>query len=512
MAEKSKLDYSEYHIDDYDRHFAVIEGNSLIRFNFYNNTVLFRREGREICIRVDCRNEYFVMNELLKEVDQQLKEHGETTVFLSDHESEEDRKARIEGVEKNVDELERLQSRYSIDRSWTNERIGTYLHMDPNNELEPMLNVLSGTEITLSLGEGILDFVYADFKKPSIHSVRVQYIFEHLDMILELPERPEIDRKPIDKPEKVYSYLHERAISYCRYMSSITLIKDIMYASLYSAICPPIIKTDYMTLKALKRYYAYLAYLQEWYLELIEFCFDEDFYPDVLGHLQPHERYALYQDLHNFSLISTHVEEFRLDRRNMSGEQKPYGMDIEEIRGRWGMKIERGVQFTEFCEKFKIPADRLDFHMRLPLFLTRQYSFSSVAEILELEFTQILEHGVRFRKCKRCGKYFIMKGNYDTNYCDRIAPGETKNCQEIAAQENYRAKVAANPALPIYNRYYKRYSARVKSRQIKEADFKAWKYQALTKRDECSDGIITPEEYIEWMESCFPNRSHKTTA
>ncbi len=62
----------------------------------------------------------------------------------------------------------------------------------------------------------------------------------------------------------------------------------------------------------------------------------------------------------------------------------------------------------------------------------------------------------------------------------------------------------------IYNRYYKRYSARVKSWQIKEADFKAWKYQALTKRDECSDGIITPEEYIEWMGSCFPNRYYRT--
>lgn len=512
MAEKSKLDYSEYQIDESDKHFAVIEGNSSIRFNYFNNTVLFRGGTKEICIRVDCRKEYFVMNELLKEVDQQLREHGETVMFLPDQKSEEHQEYRIAGLEDNEAELETLQSRYSIDRSWTDERIGAYLYMDSSNEPEPMLNVLSGAEITLSLGEGILDFVYADFKEPAIHSVQVQYVLEHLGELMEPSESPETIPKSTGKPEKVYSYLHESAISYIRYMSSISLIKDIMYASLYSAVCPPIIKTEYMTLKSLKRYYAYLNYLQKWYLEMIEFCFDEEFYPDVLGHLQPHERYALYLNLHHFSLISTHVEEFRLDRRNMSGEQKPYGMDIEEIRGRWGMKIERGVQFTEFCEKFKIPADRLDFHMRLPLFLTRQYSFSSVADILELEFTQILEHGVRFRKCKRCGKYFIMKGNYDTNYCDRIAPGETKNCQEIAAQENYRAKVAANPALPIYNRYYKRYSARVKSRQIKEADFKAWKYQALTKRDECSDGIITPEEYIEWMESCFPNRSHKTTA
>ena len=113
------------------------------------------------------------------------------------------------------------------------------------------------------------------------------------------------------------------------------------------------------------------------------------------------------------------------------------------------------------------------------------------------------------RKCKRCGKYFIMKGNYDTNYCDRVAEGQTRSCQDLAAQENYKAKAAENPALPIYSKYYKRYAARVRSRQIKDADFKKWKFQALAKRDECSDGKITVEEYVAWMEGCFPNRTPK---
>ena len=102
-----------------------------------------------------------------------------------------------------------------------------------------------------------------------------------------------------------------------------------------------------------------------------------------------------------------------------------------------------------------------------------------------------------------------MKGNYDTNYCDRVEEGQTRSCQELAAQENYKAKIADNPALPIYSKYYKRYAARVRARQIKEADFKKWKFQALYKRDECSDGKITTDEYIEWLESCFPNRTKK---
>ena len=139
-----------------------------------------------------------------------------------------------------------------------------------------------------------------------------------------------------------------------------------------------------------------------------------------------------------------------------------------------------------------------------------QYDFSSLVEILELELTKMLEANVRFRKCKRCGKYIIMKGNYDTNYCDRIAEGETRNCQELAAAENYKAKIVGDKAIPVYNKYYKRYAARVWVKQIKEADFKKWKYQAIALRDDCSAGKITVEEYIQWMEDSFPNRKTKT--
>ena len=122
----------------------------------------------------------------------------------------------------------------------------------------------------------------------------------------------------------------------------------------------------------------------------------------------------------------------------------------------------------------------------------------------------MLEANVRFRKCKRCGKYFIMKGNYDTNYCDRIAEGESRNCQELAAAENYKARIADNKAIPIYNKYYKRYAARVRVKQIKEDAFKKWKYQAISLRNDCADGKITVEEYIQWMEDSFPNRKAKT--
>ena len=181
-------------------------------------------------------------------------------------------------------------------------------------------------------------------------------------------------------------------------------------------------------------------------------------------------------------------------------------MPVEELKLRFQNKPEPNDDHAALAAKLGTTVEKMVAGITLPHFLNIQYEFGSVAEILELEFTKMLEANVRFRKCKRCGRYFIMKGNYDTNYCDRVAPGQTKNCQELAAIENYKAKIADNEAIPVYNKYYKRYAARVKARQIKEADFKKWKYQALTLRDDCANGKITVEEYIQWMEGYFPNR------
>ena len=121
----------------------------------------------------------------------------------------------------------------------------------------------------------------------------------------------------------------------------------------------------------------------------------------------------------------------------------------------------------------------------------------------------LIEYGVKLKRCERCGQFFTVKGNYDARYCNRIHFGEIRTCRDLAAEENYKNKMAENKALPIYRKYYRRYSARVKVNQIKQPDFKKWKYAALTKRDDCSNGKITVEKYIDWNEAYFPNRKRK---
>jgi hypothetical protein len=49
----------------------------------------------------------------------------------------------------------------------------------------------------------------------------------------------------------------------------------------------------------------------------------------------------------------------------------------------------------------------------------------------------MLELDMQIKRCKNCGRYFILKGNYQTEYCDRIPEGETQNCQSIGALAKY---------------------------------------------------------------------------
>lgn len=276
---------------------------------------------------------------------------------------------------------------------------------------------------------------------------------------------------------------------------------------MYTAICPPVLKRDADTYLSLKRYYQYLKALQKEYLEILQFCFDEEYYPELLGNLNPAERYYTFRMAKNFPSFIERNEELYMafspliDKKT---NQPDIYASIQRIKTEYP---EEPLQ--KLATELNTTTDTLSHCLRSTRRLTRRYSFASTEEILELELSKMLDNDIHFRKCKRCGKYFIMKGNYDTRYCNRIAEGETRSCQELAAQENYKKKMAENKALPIYSKYYKRYAARIKVRQIKEDDFKKWKYEALVKRDECSAGKITTEQYIDWMESYFPNRKSK---
>lgn len=496
-------DYSEYKLTEYDKYRILRSNRKHITLDYFMNTVRFYPEERRFQIHVDGGKEYYWMDYY---IDKAQEEEDQRNGVLSREDTKEtrsDREFNESQEAKNHKLMEKMKEKYRVDFEEGLSDRARYYGDHPSIPTKPFINIFSSAKIDLYYGEGLLDFIYADFQTAS-KSIRI--LFEVLEKIKEERAEP-IQGK--SRKTKIYSKAQSIAHDFFEYMHSFAAVEDIAYASLYSGICPPKFEGNADMRKKLAWYVRYLTELQKEYLDLIKFCFDESHYPSILGHLHPAERYSLYRYYRDQPETSRRTERVSFSVESGPKKKMPYGMPVEEIVWRLQNPPTVNDEITALAGELGAGPEELATHLAIPHFMRIQYEFGSVAEILELEFTKMLEANVRFRKCKRCGKYFIMKGNYDTNYCDRVAPGETKNCQELAAMENYKAKIADNKALPVYNKYYKRYAARVKVNQIKEADFKKWKYQALTMRDECTEGKISVEEYTQWMEDYFPNRKPK---
>ena len=503
-----KKDYSEYQYTEYDRYRSIRENRAGIRYDLFYNTVRFYPEEKFFRILVDKRYEYYIMQEDLEQYETEEETRaGHPLRKPTDEENAEFAQMRANDEKYNSELLLKLSAKYDINRENADYERSYICSLHPDAVVEPLINVYSGSYVTLTYGEGILDFIYADFSTPLEIPLT---IYGELTAAAERARAARGEKPKEHQPEKVYNRLQEMVDEFWEYSGTFTSIKDIAYASLYSAICPPVFEEEFLIHKHLLLYQKYLSALQEEYLDLIEFCFDETIYPDALGKLHPAERFCIYRFHHKRPAFSRRTETMTFSSLSMSGDTMPYGCDAKKVVRRMQEKIEPTADHIALAEKFGVTSEKLITSIRVPHFMNIQYEFRTIEDILELEFTKMLEANVRFRKCRRCGKYFIMKGNYDANYCDRVAEGEKRSCQEIAAAEKYKSKVADNPAVHIYNRYYKRYAARVKVNQIKEADFKKWKYQAITLRDDCTAGKITADEYTQWMEDSFPNRKSKT--
>lgn len=387
-----------------------------------------------------------------------------------------------------ADTLARLQA--------VTQRINSAFDFLPMGDSRVYISPMNTASVFFSPGEGILNFLYADFD--SAYNECLNRTKKNL------PNETSLDISLLtEKEKKLYYHL--------ALIETQKRFKLLIEASLFTAEFPPILL--YCSKQELTDYYRYLKKLQNNLLHLIEAAFDENFCNGFFNHLTHKTRFAGYCRKQGLS-----AEQKRTIVHSISiidAEHQIENVLDGYIESDFDLHIKMAAA-SEISPSVQKNLDKLGFTMPEMIALSAMQAdeyetciCESIEQQIEFELIQLLKSDIGMRKCKRCGKYFIMKGNYDTNYCDRIAEGETRNCQDLAAQENYKKKMADNAAIPLYQKYYKRYAARVRVRQIKEPDFKKWKYQAMTKRDECSDGKITLAEFEEWLEGSFPNRKKK---
>lgn len=364
----------------------------------------------------------------------------------------------------------------------------------PHESSERKINAFSGTEVSVPLGEGLLNFCYADFDSAFQHCTPA---YQELTQNVESPAR-------IRSPEEGIIRLYEL------YAEVFPALSEVFYASLYTACFPP--QFTRKTTQALEYYRQYVSFLQAEFLELIEFCLDKDYRPGVLGPLYPSERYALWCKIKGVPAGHIRQETFQADSYEPHGTVMPFGADLGDLDRPLSLDIPLTSEQKEFAKEYGLPEHILQLRYTFHCFISTSYACENLRDMLFLEFTKILEAGVEFQKCKRCGKYFVVKGNYHGSYCDRVADGESRTCQQLAAQETYLNKLKNNNGenpLNVYQKYYKRYFARVKAGSLKEKKFRQWQYEAVRKRDDCLSGVMPLGEFKDWLEASMPNRAKK---
>lgn len=122
--------------------------------------------------------------------------------------------------------------------------------------------------------------------------------------------------------------------------------------------------------------------------------------------------------------------------------------------------------------------------------------------LMRFELMKIITQEVVIKKCTNCGRYFILDGRSDIEYCSRpLTDQPEKTCKDIGALNKYMDKVNAEPIRKEYHRAYKRNHSRLRVGTMTKAEFLEWSDEAQKKRDQCIAGKMDKDKFFEWVNS-----------
>lgn len=112
------------------------------------------------------------------------------------------------------------------------------------------------------------------------------------------------------------------------------------------------------------------------------------------------------------------------------------------------------------------------------------------------------------RRCENCSKCFVTTGAGNPKYCDRIVAGTRNNCRQLVVKEKIRTK-NSTPINAMYLSAYKTLFSRIKAKTMTKEQFQLWAKRARQLRDKCEQGIITTDDFAEWIAESKVRKKYK---
>ena len=271
------MDLKNYQLSEYEEYLLERTGTENIAFNDGMVYVTYHRDNNSTELMKSNDDEFIMLCTNAKEQVCSLQEH------------------------KKDDDSEWLDCiRFPVDSTERDEFEKMFYQQNPDIKPQPKNNPLSGSKVTLPLGEALFEFVYADFDS----------LYEEVKVCLCLYKDMDLPNADNEVQEMINRYRIYRNYKW--------LINHLAFGSTASALFPPAITQDADLAAAMLDYYKYLIMLQKEYQDILEFCFETKYYSEVLSDMTPSARYYLYRKINNMPPFV----EFNEEQRLIMGDKK----------------------------------------------------------------------------------------------------------------------------------------------------------------------------------------------
>lgn len=134
------------------------------------------------------------------------------------------------------------------------------------------------------------------------------------------------------------------------------------------------------------------------------------------------------------------------------------------------------------------------------------YLIEYLDEMLFFEFTEMLKNGQYVKRCKLCGRYFVLVDKRKRDFCERPYKGK-RTCKQVGAklffEKGLEADAFLQQYLTAYNKIYSRryraagkFEGEIGGKDLTEEQFKEWSDKASQARRDYVEGKISGEEML----------------
>lgn len=122
-----------------------------------------------------------------------------------------------------------------------------------------------------------------------------------------------------------------------------------------------------------------------------------------------------------------------------------------------------------------------------------------IYDLIDFHVRECVKREVKMRVCKNCLRYFAVTGKASTEYCGRICDSKGRTCREMGAINTWTQRKQGDEVFKEYRREYKKRFARINAGRLTKSAFYAWSEEARRKKEDCDSGVISPEEFSQWL-------------